>query len=56
MAIYSGKQGKCALADDEPLKPDDFPVHTDQKQIAKNDGKTIAEARTKKTLENVAER
>jgi hypothetical protein len=44
------------MADDEPLKPDDFPVHTDQKQIVKNDGKTIAEARTKKTAEEVAER
>jgi hypothetical protein len=50
------------MADDEPLKPDDplkpedFPVHTDQKKIVKNDGKTIAEARTKKTAEDVAER
>ena len=43
------------MADDEPLKPEDFPVHTKQKQI-KNDGKTIAEARTKKTAEDVAER
>jgi hypothetical protein len=31
-------------------------VHTNQKQIVKNDGKTIAEARTKKTAEDVAER
>ena len=44
------------MADDEPLKPEDFPVHTKQKQIVKNDGKTIAEARTKKTAEDVAER
>ena len=44
------------MADDEPLKPEDFPVHTNQKQIVKNDGKTIAEARTKKTAEDVAER
>jgi hypothetical protein len=50
------KQGRCAMADDEPLKPDDFPVHTNQKQIVKDDGKTIAEARTKKTAEDVAER
>jgi hypothetical protein len=34
------------MADDEPLKPEDFPVHTNQKQIVKNDGKTIAGART----------
>ena len=44
------------MADDEPLKPEDFPVHTNQKQIVKNDGKTVAEARTMKTAEDVAER
>ena len=44
------------MPDNEPLKPDNFPVHTDQKQIVKNDGKTIAEARTRKTAEDVAER
>jgi hypothetical protein len=44
------------MADDEPLKPEDFPVHTTKKQIVKNDGKTIAEAGTKKTAEDVAER
>ena len=42
--------------DDEPLRPQDFPVHTNQKQIVNNDGKTVAEARTKKTAEDVAER
>jgi len=56
IAICPGAQEKCAMADDEPLKPEDFPVHTNQKQIVKNDGKTIAEARTKKTAEDVAER
>jgi hypothetical protein len=44
------------MADDKPLKPEDFAVHANQKQILKNDGKTIAEARTKKTAEDVAER
>jgi hypothetical protein len=44
------------MADDEPLKPEDFPVRVNQKQIVRNDGKTIAEARTKKTAEDVAER
>lgn len=44
------------MADDEKLKPEDFPVHTEQNKIVKNDGKTIAEARTKKTAEDVAER
>ena len=44
------------MAEDEPLKPEDFPVHTDQKRIVKYDGKTIAEARTRKTAEDVADR
>jgi len=44
------------MADDEPLKPEDFPVHTNQTEVVKNDGKTIAEARTKKIAEDVAER
>jgi hypothetical protein len=44
------------MAGDERLKPEDFPVHTNQKQIVKNDGRAIAEARTKKTAEDVAER
>ena len=44
------------MANDEPLKPKDFPIHTDQKKIVKNDRKTIAEARTKKTAEDIAER
>ena len=44
------------MADDEPLKPEDFPVHTNQKQIVENDGRAIAEARTKKTAEDVADR
>ena len=50
------KQRRCAVADDEPLKAKDFPVHTNQKQVVKNDGKTIVEARTRKTAEDVAER
>jgi hypothetical protein len=44
------------MADNEPLKPEGFPVHANQKQIVKSDGKTIAEARTNKTAEEVAER
>lgn len=44
------------MADDKPLKPEDFPVHTNQTKIVKNDSKTIAEARTEKTAEDVAER
>ena len=44
------------MADNETLKPEDFPVHMDQKKIVKNDGKTIAEARTEETAADVAER
>ena len=44
------------MPDDQALKPEDFPVHTEQKKIVKNDGKTIAEARNQKTAEEVAER
>jgi hypothetical protein len=43
-------------AHDEPLKPEDPQFTRIKKQIVKNDGKTIAEARTKKTAEDVAER
>jgi hypothetical protein len=45
-----------AMADDEKLKPEDFPVHTEQKKIVKNDGKTIAEGSDKKIAEDIAER
>ncbi|MEA2894663.1 MAG: hypothetical protein QOJ84_278 [Bradyrhizobium sp.] len=44
------------MADKEQLKPDDFPVHTEQKKIVKTDGKDIAEASTPKIAEDVAER
>jgi hypothetical protein len=44
------------LADNEKLKPEDFPVHTEQKKIVKNDGKTIADGSDKKIAEDVAER
>jgi hypothetical protein len=44
------------MADDEKLKPQDFPVHIEQKKIVKNDGKTVADASDKKIAEDVAER
>ena len=44
------------MAHDEKLKPEDFPVHTEEKKIVKNDGKTIADASDKKVAEDVAER
>jgi hypothetical protein len=44
------------MAHDEKLKPEDFPVHTEQKKIVRKDGKTIAEGSDKKIAEDVAER
>jgi gamma-glutamyl phosphate reductase len=38
------------------LKPNDFPVHTEKKKIVKTDGKDIAEAKTPKIAEDVADR
>jgi hypothetical protein len=45
-----------AMADKEQLKPDDFPVHIESKKIVKPDGNEIAEARSPKIAEEVAER
>jgi hypothetical protein len=44
------------MPDKEQLKPDDFPLHTEQKKIVKPDGKDIAKASTPKIAEEVAER
>src|SRR5664280_1819907 len=35
---------RCTMAEDKSLKPEDFPVHVQQRNIVKNDGKPIAEA------------
>jgi hypothetical protein len=43
------------MADKEQLKPDDFPLHTEQTKKVKPDGKDIAEAHTPKIAEEVAE-
>ena len=50
------QRGGTRMAHDEKLKPEDFPVHTEQKKIVKNDGKTIADASDKKIAEDIAER
>jgi hypothetical protein len=44
------------MADDKSLKPEDFPVHVQQRNIVKNDGRPIAEACDQKTAEDVADR
>jgi hypothetical protein len=41
---------------DKPLKPEDFPVHTKQKEIVTDAGKPIAAARDKETAGDVADR
>jgi hypothetical protein len=42
--------------DDNPLEPEDFPLRTKRKKILKHDGESIAEARSEKTADEVAER
>ena len=42
------------MADNDHLKPNDFPVHADKKKIVKTDGKDIAEAATPKIAEDIA--
>ena len=44
------------MANDKLLKPEDFPVQVQQRNIVKNDGKPIAEACDQKTAEDVADR
>ncbi len=44
------------MADNDQLKPNDFPMHIDKKKIVKTDGKEIAEAKTTKIAEDVADR
>jgi hypothetical protein len=44
------------MADKEDLKPDDFPVHAEQKKIVKTDGKKVADASTPAVAEDIADR
>ena len=44
------------MADNEHLRPNDFPVHTEEKKIVKTDGKDIAQAKTPKIAEDIADR
>jgi hypothetical protein len=44
------------MADDKLLKPADFSVQVQQRNIVSNDGKAIAEACDEKTAEDVANR
>jgi hypothetical protein len=40
----------------KPLKPEDFPVHSNQSEIVTDTGKPVAGARDKETAEDVADR
>jgi gamma-glutamyl phosphate reductase len=44
------------MPDKKQLEPDDFPLHAENKKIVKPDGKDIADARSPKIAEQVAER
>lgn len=44
------------MADDTPLKPDDFPVHSDKNKIVTTTGQPVAVAKDEKTADEVAKR
>jgi hypothetical protein len=44
------------MARNKPLKPDDFPVHAEQKKIVTKDGKPVAEGCDGETTEDIADR
>jgi hypothetical protein len=52
----SSQPGRRAMVDQEQLKPNDFPVHTEKKKIVKTDGNDIAEAKTTEIAEDIADR
>lgn len=44
------------MADEDQLKPNDFPVHSEKKKIVKSDGSEVAEAKTPQVAEDMANR
>jgi hypothetical protein len=44
------------MANNDQLKPNDFPVHVERKKIVKTDGKNVAEGTTPKIAEEIADR
>ena len=42
--------------DDAPLKPEDFPVHSDKNRILTTNGRPVAKASDEKTADEVAKR
>lgn len=44
------------MADDDQLKPNDFPVHSEKNKIVKSDGSEVAETKTPQVAEDMANR
>jgi hypothetical protein len=40
----------------QPLKPNDFPVSAQEKQLITNDGKPVADAKSKPLAQDIADR
>jgi hypothetical protein len=51
-----GNAGENTVSKEKPLKPGDFPVYTNQKEIVTDTGKPIAGTRDKETAEDIADR
>jgi len=51
-----GNAGDNTVPKEKPLKPEDFPVHTNQKEIVTDTGEPIAGTRDKETAEDIADR
>jgi hypothetical protein len=51
-----GNAGDNTVPKEKPLKPEGFPVHTNQKEIVTDTGKPIAGTRDKETAEDIADR
>jgi hypothetical protein len=51
-----GNAGENTVPKERPLKPEDFPVHTNQKEIVTDRGKSIAGTRDKEAAEDIADR
>jgi hypothetical protein len=47
---------EIAMSKKKPLKPKDFPVHSNQSEIVTDAGKPVAGARDEETAEDVANR
>jgi hypothetical protein len=44
------------MTKDQPLRPDDFPVETEDEKLRTQRGQTVATAKSKKLAEDIADR